>query len=83
MSDMSAAEGNFTLNHEEGIVEVQSRTMQAFAEDTAEACLSRAGQRATQLKPRVRYPAVDAGHLKDFEKESEREDAGISTAPLV
>ena len=31
----------------------------------------------------ARYQAVDAVHLGDFEEESKREDAGLSTAPLV
>ena len=83
MPDMSVTEGNFTLNHEEAIVAVQSRTMQAFAEDAAEACLGRAGQRETQPQPQARYPAVDAVYLGDFEGESKREDAGLSTNPRV
>ena len=83
MPDMSAAERNRTLNHGEDIVAIQPRTMHVFTEDVAEACLDRAGQRETQPQPQARYPAVDAVHLEDFEEESKREDAGISTAPLV
>ena len=83
MPDMSAAEGNLTLNHGKDIAVVQSPTMQAFAEEEAEACLGRAGRRATQPQPRLRYPAVDAELLEDFEEESKREDVGLSNAPLV
>ena len=63
---MSTAEGHFSRNHEEEIVAVQSSTMKAFAEDVAEVCLRRAGQKETQPQRQVRYPAVDAGHPEDF-----------------
>ena len=83
MPDMSAAEGNRTLNHEEDIVAIQPRTMQVSAEGAAEACLDRVGHRVTQPRPQARYPSVDAVHIGGFEEESKREDSGLSTKPLV